>query len=341
MTFKIIFFLLLIPLIFFLSYFGEANAFIKFDEVSNSSGIEHTGASWGGYWGDFNSDGWPDLWMSAHGATPKLYLNNQNSTFTDITNSLDLDMMKNKDVHGSSWADFDNDGDEDLIVLTGAKRGLGEGKNFFLVNENGSFINKAKEFQLDYSLGRGRTPLWFDFNNDGLLDIFISNALRPDGKDPPALFRQDSHGFSVANDITGLDFKKHVGLAQISDLSRDGKMDLVVLTLYSHGVFRITDLPFLNVKDQIGLKNFWAGDVAISDFNGDLEPDFILVDVDRHDSNTALFNKKIKSILSTNNDKYEFSFKTTGNATFKVFPFALKSVPQDDRLICGQLCGDF
>ena len=94
------------------------------------------------------------------------------------------------DMHGAAWADFDNDGDQDLFVEVGANYGMGEGANEFLVNTNGNLADKAVDYGLDYALGRGRTPLWLDWDNDGRLDILMSNEERPDGAAPTALFRR-------------------------------------------------------------------------------------------------------------------------------------------------------
>jgi hypothetical protein len=100
---------------------------IKFKDVSADAGINHAGQSFGASWGDFDADGWPDLWVGNHDSKPTLYLNKQDGTFENIIDQV-WSGDPNADTHGAAWADFDNDGDQDLIELVGAK-----------VNEDGTY----------------------------------------------------------------------------------------------------------------------------------------------------------------------------------------------------------
>ena len=156
-----------IILILFFSVVVPTNAEIQFEDATGTAGIFYNGKSWGSSWGDFNGDGWADLWLGNHGKTPNLYVNNGDGTFSDLASGVFQDYSMGGDIHGASWADFDNDGDQDLILLTGAERGMGEGANLFFINEDGKLKDQAKEFGLDFPLGRGRTPLWLDWNKDG------------------------------------------------------------------------------------------------------------------------------------------------------------------------------
>ena len=86
---------------------------ISFEEVTNATGISYVGPSYGAYWGDFNGDIYPDLYVSNHGMPGILYLNQGDGTFVDITSEVFLQELEG-DTHGAAWADFDNDGDHDL-----------------------------------------------------------------------------------------------------------------------------------------------------------------------------------------------------------------------------------
>ena len=320
-----------ISLVFIFSLFASVEGNIEFKEITNSVGLDYSGKTWGAYWGDFNGDDWPDLFTGNHGS-PKLYLNNKNGTFTDISKSLGLGiLMTGNDPHGASWADFDNDGDEDLIVLTGANRGLGEGSNFFLVNKNNSFQNKAFEYKIDNPFGRGRTPLWFDANNDGLLDLFFANTPRPDGKSPSLLFIQEQNRFVDEGKYNQFNLGGYVNAGQISDLTRDGKLDLLFLTPITQGVFKINETVFSNVINEIGIDEFWSRDMTIADFNGDLEPDIIFSGLKNTNTDVVLDGKKINSYLKTENEKTSFSFSSSKNVNFDVYPF----VPTDMKIFVG------
>ena len=289
-------FVLLIP--------SNVFAEIKFEEVSDFAGISYQGKSWGASWGDFNGDGWPDLWSNGHNSKPSLYLNNGNGTFSEISLSLISEVKNFKDPHAAAWADFDNDGDQDIVQLTGAESGLGEGKNFFFINQNGTLVDKAEELGIDYSLGRGRTPLWLDYDNDGKLDLLITNWPRPDGQAPTALFHQTKGGFEIVTKLSGPDFKYDITSAQLSDLDGDKKMELVARTPMPQGIYDISQIPFENIQNELKLPEIWSIDLAISDFNGDLKSDVYFTRMSPDDTEIEkgkIENYKEKIFINTNN----------------------------------------
>ena len=61
---------------------------IQFQEVSQQAGITRIGESWGNAWGDFDGDGYLDLWATNHKQKPSLYRNNTDGTFTDILDNV-------------------------------------------------------------------------------------------------------------------------------------------------------------------------------------------------------------------------------------------------------------
>ncbi|MGQ0791675.1 MAG: FG-GAP repeat domain-containing protein, partial [Nitrosopumilaceae archaeon] len=249
---------------------------VEFVDVTNQSNINFFGKSYGSAWGDFNSDGYGDLWIGNHGFEsdgPKLYLNNRNNTFIDILPELSLDVLRTKDLHGAAWADFDNDGDQDLYISVGGGRGTGIGSatyNIFLINQNGRLIDKAIDYGLEFPLSRGRMPLWFEWDGDGLLDILLVNAPRPDGQAPTSLFHQSSSGFEKILEFSDI---KVVDSVHVSDLFHQGKIDLIFLNPTSEAVYELQDSSVKNIINDIGLQLRSSSDVIISDFNGDLLPD--------------------------------------------------------------------
>ncbi len=253
---------------------------IHFEEVSQAAGFSRWGDSFGASWGDYNSDGWPDLWVGNHVADPSLYLNNSDGTFTEVNHLIKYDT--GFEQHGAAWADFDNDGDNDLIQIVGGARHKGVFGNQLFVNSEGLLENKAAAYGLDYPLGRGRTPLWFDWNSDGYLDVFISNINRTDGKEAPsALFTQQKNFFKNDTDLTietGLSSKS----AQIFIPTFRAIPSIVVNGDYGdhHYPLRVYDyssLPFRDITDTIGLpRTDHVLDVSIADFNNDLLNDFFL-----------------------------------------------------------------
>jgi hypothetical protein len=150
--------------------------------------------SFGASWGDFNSDGWPDLWVNNHWDPNTLYLNQGNGTFINLPDVIS-GTHPYADSHGAAWGDLDNDGDQDIMEMVGAERGEGVGRDHLLINENGLLTNQAVEMGLDDPYGRGRTPFWFDWSGDGRLDLLLTNLARADEQSPTTCMSKSTAGF--------------------------------------------------------------------------------------------------------------------------------------------------
>ena len=102
---------------------SDASAQTAFTDVTNASGVAHTSESYGASWGDLNGDGYLDIYASNHRTMPSLFLNRGNGTFVDVAaQTFDWQNRPSADTHGGTWADFDNDGDQDLMVSTGGRQ---------------------------------------------------------------------------------------------------------------------------------------------------------------------------------------------------------------------------
>jgi len=252
---------------------------ISFEEVTISAGVSSVGPSWGSAWGDFNSDGWPDLWASNHGRAPSLYLNMRDGTFYDIASQVLSSeiwaFIDNAalpyDAHGAAWADFDNDGDQDLIQL--ADGGVRRHPNHLYVNSYGvqfEMQEQAATLGLDIPNANSRTPFWFDWNNDGLLDLIMTATIRSGSGNPSVkLFQQQADGgFSDTTNSVGLDVTTSTRFALLSDLTGDGERDVAISELDAPlRVFSISETGFTDETASLGLlgignsapqKNLWA-----------------------------------------------------------------------------------
>ena len=260
---------------------------VQFEEVSQQVGITRIGESWGNAWGDFDGDGHLDLWATNHRHKPSLYRNNGDGTFTDIIDEV-WDANPSADTHGAAWADFDNDGDQDLIVLSGSGGGLGCGghnnhANHFYVNENGRLIERATELGVDYPLLRGRSPLWFDWNRDGRLDVLLTGVTRTNsaiGLVTSALFGQTNGVFENVSTQVGFALQKSTEFAQLTSLTTTDSLHLI-LGSHSHpyplALYEMSGGTFQNITDTFVIRGgYVVQDAAIADMNGDLLPDIFL-----------------------------------------------------------------
>jgi len=168
----------------------------------------------------------------------KLYHNNGDGTFTDVTEKAGVG-GNGVFSSGCSAADYDNDGHIDLYVLT-------YGRNILYHNNgDGTFTDVSKKSGLDdprWSL----SATWFDYNNDGYLDVFVSNYLQyDDGKfrdfypaagypgplsyspEPSALYRNNGDGtFTEVTKEAGVFKPGRAMSATVSDFRNVGLLDI-------------------------------------------------------------------------------------------------------------------
>ena len=279
---------------------GTGLADMRFQEASAAAGISGKGATFGASWGDFNGDGWPDLWVSNHNHTPTLYLNQQDGTFKNIIHEV-WSADPAADTHGAAWADFNNNGRQDLVELVDVGFNpdgtlcIGCGKPHLFVNDNERLEERAAEYGLD-QVGAGRSPLWLDADGDGLLDLLVVNT-RHSQMPASTLFLQTNQKFTPANEVLGFkdapwergttlvgrikdtisayfgkppQFHTYWGLefAQLADISSDGNLDLVLFSLPTR-VYAIDQVPFTDISIDVGLPDLTrVKDVVVADFNG-------------------------------------------------------------------------
>jgi hypothetical protein len=128
---------------------------------------------------DYDRDGWQDILLingmdwaghKRQRSTLRLFRNNRNGTFTDVTKSAGLDI----ELYGMGVAvgDFDNDGFPDLFISC-----VGQ-SHLFRNTGKGAFIDVTAKSGLQKHQGFSTSALWFDYDRDGLLDLFVCNYVR-------------------------------------------------------------------------------------------------------------------------------------------------------------------
>jgi len=128
---------------------------------------------------DYDNDGWPDIFLvngmdwpghQQKHTTPKLYHNNHDGTFTDVTHKAGLDV----EMYGMGVAvgDYDNDGFDDLFVTA-----LGQSR-LFHNNGNGTFTDVTQKAGLSGPRELSTSAAWVDYDKDGRLDLVIGNYVQ-------------------------------------------------------------------------------------------------------------------------------------------------------------------
>jgi len=239
----------------------------RFTDVTTSAGIHfthYTGAFGGKFlpetmgsgcaFLDYDADGWPDIFL-VNGAdwpghrsqrtTLQLYRNNRNGTFTDVTRAAGLDIP---DLYGMGVAvgDYNNDGFPDILITCVGQNRL------FRNTGKGTFVDVTKSSGLANRLAFSTSALWFDYDRDGRLDLFVCNYVKwspdhdvfcsLDGKHKsyctPEAYRGETcwlfhnRGDGTFEDVTAQSgifdsSSKSLGVALL-DYDNDGWLDLIV-----------------------------------------------------------------------------------------------------------------
>ena len=166
-----------------------------FTDVTEKAGITGGSFGMGVAVGDYDNDGWSDIFVTAYGKSI-LYKNNHDGTFTDVTEKAAL--AAPGWTTSAVWFDYDNDGRLDLFVCSfvdysGVRKlecGNNQiGRNYYCVprvfkptasllyhnNGDGTFTEVSKGTAIAKALGKGLGVVATDINNDGRMDLFVAN----------------------------------------------------------------------------------------------------------------------------------------------------------------------
>jgi len=199
----------------------------QFIEVSEKSGINHltidpTNLSGGVAFLDFQNDGFEDIYLVGGRKRDKLYENQGDGTFKDVTYEMGLGEIFMVPTMGVACGDIDNDGFTDLLITT-----MGKERTYLFWNKQGiSFIEGAIEAGIDGEY-YGSSAAFGDYNLDGLLDLYIGNY--DPGNEGDFLY-QNIGGRSFTN-VSNLLGQSGMGTAlavAFSDLDGDHDPDILV-----------------------------------------------------------------------------------------------------------------
>jgi hypothetical protein len=282
-----------------------------FTDVTDKAGVGYPGWAMGASVGDYNNDGKPDLLVTCFGGVV-LYRNNGDGTFTDVTKQAGLS-GDTQWATGGAFGDFDGDGQEDLFIshyvdfhldnmadfgssdtckymgidVQCGPRGLkGSADSLYRNNGNGTFTDVSQKSGVDDPEHRyGLTAVWSDFDNDGKLDLLVTN----DGQ-PNYLYRGNGAGKFVDSGFSSGVALNEDGAAQanmgvaLGDFLHTGRMSFLISHFdneYAAFYRNDGDMRFTDISNASGIERGTRGYVgwgdALVDFDNDGWEDYFLV----------------------------------------------------------------
>lgn len=308
---------------------------LKFVEKSAAAGLPNAPKStFGLSVGDLNGDGWMDVFANNHALRNSIFLNDPDrpGRFREVHRQVDAEHFWDtreapgkplrawRDTHGATWMDFDNDGDQDLLITTGVCCDPD-----FFINDGGLLYHRTDQLGLGNNSDReGRSSLWYDSNGDGLLEMSFITSFTTSWRDQAGgqFFEDPATNFHCARNLYGVQV----------DITGDPNLEMLCIT--SGGQFAkvwdVSTRPFRLAWDA--LPNVQAvNDVVLGDFDNNGRTDMLLLKGALRPSDLTTFARPEQGkwgiealVVSTGRG---FSFRTAGtlevhlnwNATFKNF----------------------
>src|SRR6201993_4735112 len=285
-----------------------------FTDVAAKAGVTNDRWGFGVAVGDFDNDGWPDIFVANYGQN-RLYRNNHDGTFSDVAEKAGI-TLGNWST-GATFGDYDGDGRLDLFVagyihydmdnppISGSKavaysfcnfrgvsvmcgpRGLlGEPDHLFHNNGDGTFTDvSAKAGVNDPNRYYGFTSIFADINNDGKVDLMVADDSTPNYlyiNKGNGTFEDDSYASGFALNQDGRETAS-MGLG-IGDYENNGRLDLLTTTFsddYKVLYHNDGDANFTDVTYRLGLAQdaipFLGWGVGFIDYDNDGWKDIMMI----------------------------------------------------------------
>jgi hypothetical protein len=318
------------------------NKIIESDSI-NELDVENIYNGGGVGIGDFNNDGRPDIFFTGNMVPSRLYLNNGNFRFTDITDEAEIN-TNGKWCRGVAVIDINNDGLQDIYLSATLRKKASDRKNLLYINlgPDSSKIPVFREMAAEYGLDDDSHTTqadFFDYDNDGDLDVYlVVNEISPrispylfrpimkNGSNPSTgkLFRNewsDSLKHPVFSDVSkeaGIQTEGYGHSASITDINNDGWKDI-----YVSNDFITNDLLWINnhdgtFTDQIAIyfKHTSANSMGCDagDINNDGLEDFITLDMNPEDNyRKKMMLSPISYQLFQNYERFGYSYQYVRN----------------------------
>lgn len=265
---------------------------LNFTEITQQAGLPmQTLGSYGASWGDYNSDGFLDVFICNRDENSRnfLYKNNGDGTFDDVSEIAGISLISHLSF-ASAWIDINNDGYQDLYI-SNDKIEQETFRNIMYKNNGDGTFTDISESSGTNILIDAMTVTVGDYNNDGWFDIYVTNLGRS-----TFLKNNGDETFTDVATETNTEFNSSAWCANFLDGDNDGKLDLYVSgslsgfpqflsgAFYHNNGSNVYNIPLdsgFEFEDGASYSN------AIGDFNNDGLPDIIETNIE--DANVFLW----------------------------------------------------
>ena len=197
---------------------GPAVAQLAYPEVTAAAGLPDLSAEALAV-GDYDNDGWPDVYASNPRGPNQLLRNNADGTFTDVAPALGLTLGADYATSAAAWIDYDNDGYDDLYVACRERPDL-----LYRNRGDGTFADVTAAA----GLGQYGTPqaiVVADFDNDGWPDLYVANFGRAN-----VCYRNNGDGTFTDRSLTAGAYDTGASMGALAfDYEQDGDADLLLI----------------------------------------------------------------------------------------------------------------
>ena len=296
---------------------------------------------------DINNDNLDDFFIGgAIGQSGRLMIQTENGEFTDVTSESILADFLYEDME-SVFMDVDNDGDQDLYVVSGGYEfdaNQDAYQDRLYINNGFGIFNKAIDTKLsEYKLS-GKSVFTIDYDNDGLKDILVGTRIIP-GRYPLSegsiLFKNTGSSllpvteqvipelgeFGMVNDIIATDFDK------------DGWEDLIVVGEWTNiGIFRNEKGSFTDITDKSNFSELmgWWFSITETDVNNDGLPDFLVGNLGLNSKYKATSDEPLKIYASDFDENETWDIVLSSSYNGEYVPFRGRECSSGQMPFIGQ-----
>lgn len=304
-----------------LTAFQKTNTTLTdFKDVAVGLGVDVKGLSGGCNIEDFNNDGLLDIFATSYGMGDqvRLFLNKGDGSFEEVTESALLTGITGG--LNTNHVDYDNDGDQDILILRGGWWDMGGKQPNSLLRNNGdgTFEDVTKAAGL-LSFHPTQTAAWADFNNDGWLDLFIGNETKTEHHPCEFYINNGDGTFRNAAAQYGLNREGFIKGVAWGDINNDGFPELYVSVLEGKNWLLLNHKgnSFEDIGDKAGVTGPFASfPTWFWDYNNDGFQDLFVAGYDTRRLHMVSFDASLEAYGLPAVAERPKLYKNNGDATF-------------------------